>query len=134
VLTRTLCVAVGALAIWFASSAGATAGVIVASDATIGATTSSSASLASSQTPSAPEPVKPNIRDLAQASLLYGPTNNTGGAGAPAPTSGPGSGLVAFVSERPATAPNTLISRLSLFSRIALPSPLEDRFFRPPRA
>jgi hypothetical protein len=112
------------LAVWCASS-DANAGVIVATDVAIGG-------MSPSQAPAVPEPAKPLVRDVGQLSLLYG-TNHTNGAGSPAPTSGPGSGLVALASETLATTPNTLISRLALFSRISLPPPLEDRFFRPPR-
>jgi hypothetical protein len=118
----SLCVA---CAVWFASGDRANAGVIVATDAWIG-------SMSAPQTPVAPEPAKPSLRKLDLASLLSS-TTNTSGAGSPAPSFGPSAGLVALSSDVLVTAPNTLISRLSLFSRLTLPSPLEDRFFRPPR-
>jgi len=126
-LTRTTCVAAAACFVWFASSVDAVAGVIVASDTAIGEMGRNS------HTRPVPEPAKPLVQELELASLLGTTANNTGGAGSPAPTFGPSTGLVAVVSERPETAQNMLIFRLSLFSRISLPSPLEDRFFRPPR-
>ena len=124
---RTWCVAVAACAVWLASSVDAGAGVIVATDL------QSVGGMSAPPTPAAPQPVSPLVGDHEQESLHLGTTNNTQGAGSQAPTNGPGTGLVAVVSQRPATAQNTLISRLALFSRISLPSPLEDRFFRPPR-
>jgi hypothetical protein len=125
-LTRITCAAAVACLVWFASIGDVAAGVIVVSDAAIG-------ELASSHERPVPEPAKPVVREVELASLLNTTTNNTGGAGSPTPTFGSAAGLVAIVSEAPATSRNGLISRLSLFSRLALPSPLEDRFFRPPR-
>jgi hypothetical protein len=81
----------------------------------------------------APEPVAPRFSNLEQASLLLGTTNNTGGAGSQSQSNGPSAGLVAVVSEGVATSQSSLVSRLIAFSRVSLPSPLEDRFFRPPR-
>jgi hypothetical protein len=124
-LARTMCVVLGA-AIWFASSADARAGVIVISEAAIGEMSSPAA-------PVTPVPADPVVGDLEQASLLLSTTNGTGGAGSHSTTNGPTTGLVAVVTEGHATAQTSLVSRLFPFSRVSLPSPLEDRFFRPPR-
>ena len=131
-MRRMLCVAIGAWAVWFSAAADADAGVIVATDLQMMGV-QSVGGMSASQSPAVPQPVSPLVRDRQQESLLNGTTTNTGGAGSPTPTFGPSTGLVALVSEGPATAQTSLVSRLALASRISLPSPLEDRFFRPPR-
>src|SRR5487761_1535979 len=111
-IRRMLCAAVGAWAVWFAAT-GADAGVIVAADG------QSVGGMSASQSPAAPQPVSPLVRDRQQESLLNSSTTNTGGAGSSAPTFGPSTGLVALVSAAPATAQTSLVSRLSLASRIS---------------
>lgn len=123
-LARAVGVALVVYVVWLTSITDARAGVIVAA-------VSEMSQGSRSEPPAAP--ATPAVSDLEQASLLLSSTNTGGGAGSQSPTFGPGAGLVALVSEGPATTPKTLVSRLFLFGRLSLPSPLEDRFFRPPR-
>jgi len=125
---RAMCVAGAALVVWLVSLGDATAGVIVNCDAVL------SGEMAAPQRPVDPQPAMPLIRDRQQPSLPPSVTNNAGGAGSQPPSVGPSAGLAALASEAPTTAQSNLVSRLTLCSRISLPSPLEDRFFRPPRA
>ncbi|MGH7136037.1 MAG: hypothetical protein ACREHD_09875 [Pirellulales bacterium] len=121
---------------WQAGSSAAQAGLIVAADESTGAVIEggmSGQSAPSDRSPGDRSPADPLAQENESPSLLYGTANSGSGAGSPSPTFGPSAGLVALVSDGPSTAPNTLTSRLSLHSRISLPSPLEDRFFRPPR-
>jgi hypothetical protein len=135
---RHSCLAAVACVIWGAFSPGANAEMMVAADimaanAVISGEMAMGGEISSSQSPAASQSGLPLVHDQREVTVLVDTANNSG-AGSPSPTNGHNTGLAANVVEDPETSQNSLVSRLSLLGRACLPSPLEDRFFRPPRA
>lgn len=127
--TKTLgvmCVAVAALLAWHASTNDVEAGLIVSCNVPSAGDASAAA------VPNAP-PVLPFLRYRPSQWFLLCSSNSTDGAGASAPLYGSTAGLVAAMGQTFPLVRPSLISRLSLGSRISLPDPFAGRFFRPPR-
>lgn len=103
------------------------AGIILECDASMGAEACSSVS------PLLPTPAFPLVRHGLHESPLFGAMNETGGAGSQTTTSGASHGLAVLDRDRPVPGPASIASRLYAIGCLWLPSPLEDRFFRPPR-
>ena len=83
---------------------------------------------------SAPRRQLPLARDRQHDLQLLSATSDAAGAGSSSPTQASSASALAVVGERPTTIDGNIISRLALSSRVTLPDPLKDRFFRPPRA
>lgn len=90
--------------------------------------------IAASSSSSAPRRGLHVVRDRRQDLQASNATGGAAGAGSSSPTHGVSASALAVVGERPTTIDGDVISRLALSSRVKLPDPLKDRFFRPPRA
>ena len=82
---------------------------------------------------SAPRGQLPLARDRQQDLQLLIATSDAAGAGSSSQTHATNASVLAVVGERLTTIDGNVVSRLALSSRVALPDPLKDRFFRPPR-
>lgn len=125
---RTMCVAAAVLLVSTAVSGEARGGLIVNCDMSVGG------DMNAPQHPADDQPLVPQVCERQQYALLFlGTLGDGGGAGSQSPTSSLSTGLIAMISDEPHCDQPPLSSRLALYSRIRLPSPLQDRFFRPPR-
>lgn len=129
---RMMRVGVAVLAVSFVVASRADAGVMVAGDSEPVARDAIPGGLAGSPTP-VPDKSSPRINEWQGVPLFDGSSPTSGGAGSQTNSGGSSLSVIALVSESPRTAQSSVVSRLALCSRISLPSPLEDRFFRPPR-
>jgi len=131
-LRRVVAVAVGAVLL--GSAGNAAAGLIVSTDVElVSADLQTVGGMSPADESETPLPVSIFALQRIEGTLLCSGGNSSSGAGPQSPTSGPSSPVAGFATEPPKVTHSCLSSRLSQFSRLWLPSPVEDRFFHPPR-